>query len=72
MSLNSLADAGKLGVLVFHEEMTASRWIGFAIIWVALVVMSYDAIRTARDPNWRPTPVQRRVMELEEEPDFTG
>jgi len=40
------------GVLVFREEMTASRWVGFAIVWVALMVMSIDAIRTARDPNW--------------------
>lgn len=37
------------GVLVLHEDMPASRWIGFALIWVALVVYSTDAlIRTRR------------------------
>jgi len=41
-----------LGVTFFHEEMSTSRWIGFAIVWAALVLMSIDAIRTARDPNW--------------------
>ena len=41
-----------LGVFVFHEEMSPARWIGFTIVWLALVVMSVDAIRTARDPNW--------------------
>jgi chloramphenicol-sensitive protein RarD len=44
------------GVLIFKEEMTASRWVGFAIVWVALMVMSWDAIRTARNPDWRPSP----------------
>jgi chloramphenicol-sensitive protein RarD len=41
-----------LGVTLFHEEMSTGRWIGFAIVWAALVLMSIDAIRTARDPNW--------------------
>jgi chloramphenicol-sensitive protein RarD len=41
-----------LGVTYFHEQMSTSRWIGFAIVWAALVLMSIDAIRTARDPNW--------------------
>ncbi|MDT5360226.1 MAG: chloramphenicol-sensitive protein RarD [Mycobacterium sp.] len=33
------------GVLIGHEPMPAGRWIGFALIWVALVVMTIDALR---------------------------
>lgn len=36
------------GVLVLHEAMPASRWIGFSLIWVALVVYSTDALIRAR------------------------
>jgi len=32
-----------LGVLWFHEPMPASRWIGFVLVWVALVVFTYEA-----------------------------
>ncbi|WP_030676195.1 EamA family transporter RarD [Streptomyces rimosus] len=37
-----------LGLLVFHEEMPPERWAGFGLVWLALVVLTYDAIRTAR------------------------
>ncbi|MFE1772496.1 EamA family transporter RarD [Streptomyces sp. NPDC059008] len=37
-----------LGLLVFHEEMPPERWAGFALVWVALVVLTWDALRTAR------------------------
>ncbi|MFG2428866.1 EamA family transporter RarD [Streptomyces sp. NPDC048590] len=37
-----------LGILYFHEEMPAERWAGFALVWVALVVLTWDALRTAR------------------------
>jgi chloramphenicol-sensitive protein RarD len=33
------------GVLVGHEPMPVGRWVGFALIWVALVVMTVDAVR---------------------------
>ena len=33
-----------IGILVFHEPMEPARWIGTAIIWLALVVMSADWI----------------------------
>jgi chloramphenicol-sensitive protein RarD len=32
-----------LGVLWFHEPMPASRWIGFVLVWIALVVFTYEA-----------------------------
>ncbi|PSK92835.1 chloramphenicol-sensitive protein RarD [Murinocardiopsis flavida] len=37
-----------IGWLVFGEEMPASRWIGFAIVWAALAAFAFDMVRTAR------------------------
>jgi chloramphenicol-sensitive protein RarD len=37
-----------IGVLLYDEPMPASRLAGFALVWLALAVFSYDAIRTAR------------------------
>ena len=37
-----------VGVIGFRESMTSSRWIGFGIIWVALVIFAVDAWRTSR------------------------
>ncbi|RNL82040.1 EamA family transporter RarD [Halostreptopolyspora alba] len=34
---------------VFGEQLPLSRWIGFAIVWVALVVFGTDLVRNARD-----------------------
>nr|WP_277818672.1 EamA family transporter RarD [Cellulosimicrobium arenosum] len=36
------------GLLVFHEAMPPSRWIGFSLVWIALVVLSTDAVRAVR------------------------
>ena len=35
------------GILVGHEPMPPARWIGFGLIWVALVVFSADAVSRA-------------------------
>ena len=43
------------GVVVEHEPMPLARWLGFALIWVALAVFSADAFRRAR--------VDRRAVE---------
>ncbi|MFI1518572.1 EamA family transporter RarD [Kitasatospora cineracea] len=37
-----------IGVAVFHETMEPARWAGFALVWVALVVLSGDALRRIR------------------------
>ncbi|RKT06280.1 chloramphenicol-sensitive protein RarD [Streptomyces sp. 3211.6] len=37
-----------LGVLYFHEAMPPARWAGFGLVWVALVVLTWDALRTSR------------------------
>jgi chloramphenicol-sensitive protein RarD len=36
------------GVVVGHEPMPAARWLGFALIWLALAVFSADALWRAR------------------------
>ena len=37
-----------IGVWVFDEVMPPVRWAGFAIVWVALLVFSYDGLRQGR------------------------
>lgn len=36
------------GLVVGHEPMPPARWLGFALIWVALAVFSVDAVLRAR------------------------
>lgn len=33
------------GVLVFHEAMPPERWIGFAIVWLGLIILTVDGTR---------------------------
>ncbi len=37
-----------IGVLVFGEHMPPARWFGFALVWVALVVLTVDGLRAGR------------------------
>ncbi|MEW2137145.1 EamA family transporter RarD [Streptomyces sp. NPDC005409] len=37
-----------LGVLYFHEAMPPERWVGFSLVWAALALLTWDALRTAR------------------------
>ncbi|MEU6058564.1 EamA family transporter RarD [Streptomyces sp. NPDC047097] len=37
-----------LGVAYFHEAMPPERWAGFALVWLALSILTWDALRTAR------------------------
>lgn len=36
------------GITVFHDQMEPSRWIGFILVWVALVIFTVDALRNSR------------------------
>ncbi|WP_122262821.1 EamA family transporter RarD [Ornithinimicrobium cerasi] len=36
------------GVLLLGEVVPATRWVGFAMVWVALVVLSVDMVRQVR------------------------
>ncbi|MFD8909990.1 EamA family transporter RarD [Streptomyces sp. NPDC059575] len=37
-----------LGILYFHEEMPPERWAGFALVWIALILLTWNAMRSAR------------------------
>ncbi len=42
------------GVLIGHEPMPVGRWLGFALIWAALAVITADALLRARRNLQRP------------------
>ncbi|MEU2062107.1 EamA family transporter RarD [Streptomyces sp. NPDC013455] len=50
-----------LGVLYFHESMPAERWAGFALVWLALLLLTGDALRSARRPRRLAVPAARTV-----------
>jgi chloramphenicol-sensitive protein RarD len=37
-----------VGLAILHEAMPASRWIGFLLVWGALLILTVDGLRTAR------------------------
>jgi chloramphenicol-sensitive protein RarD len=37
-----------LGVFWFHEDMPAGRWVGFALVWVALVLFTVETVNHRR------------------------
>lgn len=37
-----------VGVVVLREPMPLERWVGFGLVWVALVVLTFDLVRGAR------------------------
>jgi chloramphenicol-sensitive protein RarD len=37
-----------LGVLYFHEDMTAGRWAGFVLVWSALAIFTVEAVNHQR------------------------
>jgi chloramphenicol-sensitive protein RarD len=37
-----------VGLTIFHEDMTAARWAGFVLVWLALVIFTLDAINNRR------------------------
>jgi chloramphenicol-sensitive protein RarD len=37
-----------LGVLLFREDMPPMRWVGFSLVWLALVIFTYEAITHRR------------------------
>ncbi|QAV70199.1 EamA family transporter RarD [Salinibacterium sp. UTAS2018] len=34
-----------VGVFIFHETMPPERWLGFAIVWLALAILTFDLFR---------------------------
>ncbi len=37
-----------IGILFLHEHMSAGRWIGFALVWIALIILTVDLLIAAR------------------------
>lgn len=37
-----------VALVVFQEAMTTSRWIGFGVVWLALLVLTVDMLRATR------------------------
>jgi len=37
-----------IGVWVLHEPMTVERWVGFALVWAALAILSVDSVVASR------------------------
>ena len=51
-----------LGVFVLDEAMPASRWIGFVLVWIALVIFTVEATNHhRRQPGSRPWRPRRRA-----------
>jgi chloramphenicol-sensitive protein RarD len=40
-----------VGILVDHEQMTTTRWVGFGLVWLALAVLVADAGRRLYDSS---------------------
>jgi chloramphenicol-sensitive protein RarD len=49
-----------LGILYFHESMPPARWAGFALVWLALVLLTRDAWHTARRGRAATAPLARK------------
>ncbi|MDH6118055.1 EamA family transporter RarD [Kitasatospora sp. GAS204B] len=49
------------GVLYFHETMPPERWAGFALVWAALAVLTWDALRQLRVDRLGSVPVPAAV-----------
>jgi chloramphenicol-sensitive protein RarD len=49
------------GVLVYHEPMPPGRLAGFALVWTALVVFTWDGIRNARRARTATVPAAETV-----------
>jgi chloramphenicol-sensitive protein RarD len=42
-----------LGLVVFEEEMTPVKWVGFTLVWLALVIFTVEALRfRSRQLRW--------------------
>jgi len=36
------------GVFVMHEPMPIERWVGFGLVWLALIALTFDMVKTSR------------------------
>jgi chloramphenicol-sensitive protein RarD len=48
-----------VGVVIFREPMPVGRLVGFALVWLALGVFTWDGIQNARSNSRQPMPAAR-------------
>jgi chloramphenicol-sensitive protein RarD len=51
-----------LGIFVFHEALSPSRWFGFSIIWAALVFLTVDIFVSAARGRTRSTEAEATAI----------
>jgi chloramphenicol-sensitive protein RarD len=56
------------GVVIYHEPMPVAQLLGFGLVWLALVIFTWDALAAARRqrPSARLEPEQRGAVRLGE------
>ena len=48
-----------VGVVILQEPMPPERWVGFGLVWVALIVLTIDLVRSARTSRrGAPAPIE--------------
>jgi chloramphenicol-sensitive protein RarD len=47
-----------VGVAIEHEPMPATRLAGFGLVWLALVIFTWDGLRAPRRPTTEPVPTE--------------
>lgn len=57
-----------VGVAVLGEPMPLARWIGFGLVWVALVVLTVDMLRAGRRRLTETSPAGHAVVEYSSGP----
>lgn len=45
-----------LGLFFFQEPMAPARWFGFVMVWLALAILSFDALRQLKNRSRATTP----------------
>ena len=48
-----------IGVAILHEQMPLARWWGFALVWVAIAILTVDGLRASRASR-----LERRATEV--------
>jgi chloramphenicol-sensitive protein RarD len=43
-----------IGWLAYDEVMSTARWVGFALVWLALIVLTFDGLRLTRSEPLTP------------------
>ena len=53
-----------LGISYFGESMSPGRWVGFGLVWLALVIMTTDGLRRARRSRTRTDAVEAEPAQV--------